>query len=191
MCCTLMQAEGLGDVLYQDQEDGLRPIAFVSRSLTPAEKNYPTHKLEFLVLKWALTRKMHDYLCGAKFEVHAHNSLLTYVLTTAKLDTAGHRWLAELSTYDFHLKYHPGKQNTDALSRRNCVVGDEEEKCFPTSTVKAVCRMISVGPYHHKLRRVIDILGPSKQTVLRAYCNLPSLSTHWLPKMTTAHISCS
>ncbi len=45
-CC-----EGLGGVLYQDQGQGLQPVAFVSRSLTPSEKNYPVHKLEFLALK--------------------------------------------------------------------------------------------------------------------------------------------
>lgn len=73
--------EGLGGVLYQDQGDGLRPIAFVSRRLTPSEKNYPTHKLEFLALKWDVTNKLHDYLSGAKFEVHTDNNPLTYVLS--------------------------------------------------------------------------------------------------------------
>lgn len=83
--------EGLGGVLYQDQGGGLRPVAFVSRSLSPSEKNYPTHKLEFLALKWAVTTKLHDYLYGAKFEVYTDNNPLTYVLTTAKVDAAGHR----------------------------------------------------------------------------------------------------
>ena len=46
--------EGLGGVLYQNQGEGLRPVAFVSRSLTPSERNYPAHKLEFLALKWAV-----------------------------------------------------------------------------------------------------------------------------------------
>lgn len=43
--------EGLGGVLYQDQGEGLRPVAFRGRSLTPSEKHYPAHKLEFLALK--------------------------------------------------------------------------------------------------------------------------------------------
>jgi hypothetical protein len=40
-------------------------------------------------------------------------------LTTAKLDATGHRWLADLATYDFNIKYRPGKNNADAdgLSR--------------------------------------------------------------------------
>ncbi|KAK0134216.1 Retrovirus-related Pol polyprotein from transposon 412 [Merluccius polli] len=48
------------------------------------------------------------------------NNPLTYVLTSAKLDAAGHRWLAALSTYNFSIKYRAGHANTDAdgLSRR-------------------------------------------------------------------------
>jgi hypothetical protein len=40
-------------------------------------------------------------------------------VTTAKLDAKGHRWLADLATYDFNIKYRPGKSNADAdgLSR--------------------------------------------------------------------------
>ena len=44
--------EGLGAVLSQKQGDGwYHPVAFGSHSLTPAEKNYHSSKLEFLALK--------------------------------------------------------------------------------------------------------------------------------------------
>ena len=46
---------GLGAVLYQHQDGADRVVVYASRSLKPAEKNYPTHKLEFLALKWAVT----------------------------------------------------------------------------------------------------------------------------------------
>lgn len=110
---------GLGAVLYQNQEGIDRVIAYASRALSPAERNYPAHKREFLALKWAVCDKFYDHLYGNKFSVKTDNNPLTYVLTTAKLDATGHRWLAALSAFDFSIAYKPGKLNTDAdaLSR--------------------------------------------------------------------------
>lgn len=105
--------KGLGAVLYQAYPEGLRPVAFASRKLSPSELNYPIHQLEFLSLKWAVVDKFHDYLYGAKFTVRTDNPL-TYVLTSAKLNATGHRWLASLATYDFNILYRPGKSNIDA-----------------------------------------------------------------------------
>ncbi len=56
--------QGLGAVLYQNQNGKLRVIAYGSRTLTNAERNYHLHsgKLEFLALKWAITEKFRGYL---------------------------------------------------------------------------------------------------------------------------------
>ena len=97
---------GLGAVLYQKQEDGKeRVIAYASRTLNKAERNYDAHKLEFLALKWAVTDRFHEYLYGATFEVFTDNNPLTYILSTAKLDAMGHRWVASLGPYNFKLNY--------------------------------------------------------------------------------------
>lgn len=61
--------------------------------------------------KWSVTEKFQDYLYGAEFTVVTDSNPLTYILTTAKLDATGHRWLAALSTYSFKLLYRAGKQN--------------------------------------------------------------------------------
>ena len=111
---------GLGTVLYQKQEDGKeRVIAYASRTLNKSERNYDAHKLEFLALKWAITDRFHEYLYGATFNVYTDNNPLTYILSTAKLDAMGHRWMASLGPYNFALHYKPGKLNcdADALSR--------------------------------------------------------------------------
>ena len=74
---TDSSTEGLGAVLYQKQEGKLRVIAYASRSVTKTESNYPTHKLEFLALKWAILRNsMNIYM-----EVH----LLRCIQTTIHL----------------------------------------------------------------------------------------------------------
>ena len=117
---TDSSTEGLGAVLYQKQEGKLRVIAYASRSVTKTESNYPTHKLEFLALKWAICEKFHEYLYGSTpFEVYTDNNPLTYVLTTAKLDACGQRWVAKLANYNFTIQYRSGQSNVeaDALSR--------------------------------------------------------------------------
>ena len=117
---TDSSTEGLGAVLYQKQDGKLRVIAYASRSVTKTESNYPTHKLEFLALKWTICEKFHEYLYGSTpFEVYTDNNPLTYVLTTAKLDACGQRWVAKLANYNFTIQYRSGQSNVeaDALSR--------------------------------------------------------------------------
>ena len=103
---TDSSTDGLGAVLYQKQDGKQRVIAYASRSVSKAESNYPAHKLEFLALKWAVCEKFHEYLYGTKpFEVFTDNNPLTYVLTSAKLDACGQRWVAKLANYNFSIKY--------------------------------------------------------------------------------------
>ena len=83
--------EGLGVVLSQKQSDGwYHPVAFGSCSLTPAEKNYHSSKLEFLALKWSVTEYFKEYLAYTPFVVLTDNNPLTYVLTMPNLDATGH-----------------------------------------------------------------------------------------------------
>lgn len=115
--------KGLGAVLYQWQNGKLRVIAYGSRTLSPAEKNYNLHsgKLEFLALKWAICEKFRDYLFYAPhFTVYTDNNPLTYVMSTAKLNAVGHRWVGELSDFHFDIKYRPGKENIDADTLSRC-----------------------------------------------------------------------
>ena len=139
---------GLGGALYQRQDGKLRVIAYGSRTLTAAERNYHLHssKLEFLALKWAITEQFRDYLYYAPhFTVYTDNNPLTYVLTSARLNATGHRWVAELSDFNFTVKYRPGTANrdADALSRMPmeqyiCECKEEVEPEWIKATVEAM-----------------------------------------------------
>jgi transposase InsO family protein len=136
-------------VLYQTIDGVDRVIAYASRGLSNAEQRYPVHKLEFLALKWSVTKKFHDYLYGNSFVVYTDNNPMTYVLEKAKLDAAGHRWIAALGAYDFQIKYRPGKANSDAdgLSRMP-QISDPDEYCeVSLDSVKALCQSHSCAQY--------------------------------------------
>ena len=135
-------------MLYQQQDDIDRVISYASRSLKPAERNYPTHKLKFLALKWTITDKFHYYLYGAMFEVVTDNNPLTYVLTSAKLDATGHRWVAALANYNFSLNYRSGKLNRDADGLTRLSEGNLPERVVYSEVLKAVlnnCRVADDG----------------------------------------------
>ena len=134
---------GLGAVLYQINDNGhQRVIAFASHSLGNTERNYPAHKLEFLALKWAVMDRFHEYLYGGQFDVYTDNNPLTYILTSAKLDATGQRWVASLANYDFQIFYKLGKSNVeaDALSH----IPRTSDVLIDAPSVKAI---ISAVPY--------------------------------------------
>ena len=125
-------SNGLGSVLYQTHNGQQKVFAYASRGLSKSEKNYSVHKLEFLALKWSVLDKFRDYIGSNKCTVYTDNNPLTYVLSSAKLDCTGHRWLADLANFDLELKYKTGKTNVDAdcLSRLSCQVEEHLDGQF-------------------------------------------------------------
>ena len=115
--------DGLGAVLSQVQEGKLRLVAYARRGLRGPERNmenYSSRKLELLALKWAITEKFREYLFGSIFTVYTDNNPLTYLQSKAKLKATEQRWVADLASFNFTIKYRSGQsnQNADVLSRR-------------------------------------------------------------------------
>ena len=158
---------GLGAVLYQQQDDNsYRVIAYASRSLSKTEQNYDAHKLEFLALKWSVTERFHEYLYGGDFDVYTDNNPLTYVLTSAKLDATGQRWIACLANYNFQLFYKAGKLHVDAdtLSRIPWEINKVEHTPLDTLFAKSVL----VSPMlTQKVPHLPNAVIPLKELVVR------------------------
>ena len=110
----------MGAVLSQDQGRGNQPIAFTSRKMNPAERNYAAHEKELLAIVHAL-RTWRVYLEGRHFTVQTDHATLQHFLTQPNLSRRQARWSELLSEYDFDIKYLPGPQNTvaDTISRRS------------------------------------------------------------------------
>ena len=92
--------------LSQKQFDGhYHPVAYGSWALTVHENNYHSTKLEFLVLKWAITEHFKEYLLYQPFLVRTGNNPMTYIMTTTNLDATGHQWVGALVKFNFWLEY--------------------------------------------------------------------------------------
>ena len=109
----------VGGVLQQDQGKGIQPIAFLSKKLLPAERNYTVGEQEQLAIITALKEWRH-YLHGAKCTVITDNKALEYLQTQKELSSRQARWAEVLAEFDLDIVYRPGKDNkvADALSRR-------------------------------------------------------------------------
>lgn len=110
----------IGAVLFQTDENGVsRPVAFTSRKLNAAERNYPTHEQELLAVVHAL-KTWRYYLDGTHFIVYTDHATLQHFPTQPKLTRRQARWMELLQEYDFDFRYKRGEDNIvpDALSRR-------------------------------------------------------------------------
>jgi len=108
--------------LSQMRGDGKwHPVAFISKSLSPAERNYNICDKEMLAIIRALEQWRH-YLEGAKYPVQVltDHKNLEYFMTAQKLNRRQAQWSTYLSRFDLDLSYRPGKSSAkpDLLSRR-------------------------------------------------------------------------
>lgn len=114
---------GLGAVLSHIVDGHERPIAFASRTLTPAERNYSQIDKEALAIVWALKR-FHVYLFGRHFELLTDHKPLVSIFHPAKgipAMTAARlqRFALFLSSYTYKIVYRSTFQhaNADGMSR--------------------------------------------------------------------------
>jgi hypothetical protein len=112
---------GLGAWLAQDDGQGWRPVAFVSRKFIPAEMNYNTRERELLAINEAL-RKWRHYLEGLKFWVETDHQSLKWLGEVCILNRRQACWIMNMQSFDFTIGYSLSRSlsNTvaDILSRR-------------------------------------------------------------------------
>ena len=130
----------------------MRVIAYGSRTLTPAERNYHLHsgKLEFLALKWAICDHFRDYLYYAPtFTIFTDNNPLTYVLSSAKLNATGLRWVGELADFHFNIKYCPGSVHRDADTLSRIPIDAYIKECTEETTPAIIQAIVTSVQAQH------------------------------------------
>ena len=104
--------DGLGAALQQIQFGKLVPIAYASRTLSPAERNYATNERETLGVLWALEH-CESYLLGRKFTFRCDHKPLQSLLQHFSLRKRDKfiRWSERLSRFNFELQFVTGASN--------------------------------------------------------------------------------
>ncbi|GFW55772.1 retrovirus-related Pol polyprotein from transposon opus [Trichonephila clavipes] len=105
---------GIGAVLQQNQ----KPIAFASRTLNKAERNYTVTERECLSVIWALN-KFKTYFGPLPVKVITDHAALTKLTNGKNLSSRMIRWALKFSEFNIEWEHRPGVQNVfaDLLSR--------------------------------------------------------------------------
>jgi hypothetical protein len=116
--------------LTQKQECEGRVIAYYSRTLNQAERNYSVTEKECLAVKWGIW-KMRQYLKGYNFIVITDHQALTWLERIDNPSGRLARWSIQLSQWDYEVRYRKGSENVlaDALSREKYGVTTVGLKC--------------------------------------------------------------
>ena len=128
---TDASTDGIGAVLSQRQEDScMHPVAFASRSLSPAERNYGITDLETLTVVWAVSH-FRCYLYGHAVTIYTDHSAVRAVLENPNSSGRHARWWTRVYSSGIksvNIVYRPGKANSnaDALSRNPVQVAPDE-----------------------------------------------------------------
>ena len=118
---TDASTSALGAVLSQVDAGGVeRPIAFLSRTLSNAERNYNITRLELLAVVWAC-RELKPYLVAQQFLLRTDHGSLRWLMNFKNPSGQVARWLTQLAEFSFTIEHRPGAKhaNADGLSRRS------------------------------------------------------------------------
>lgn len=96
----------------------LRPVAYASRPLNSAERNYPTIQKELLAVVWGI-KYFRPYLFGKKFTIMTDHKPLVYLFSMKDPSSRLLKFRLTLEEYDYKILYVKGRDNAvaDALSR--------------------------------------------------------------------------
>lgn len=149
---------GIGAVLSQIQEGEEKVVAYASKKLSRAERNYCVTRRELLAVVFYL-KYFKQYLYGRKLTVRTDHASLQWLLNFKNPEGQLARWIEVIAAYKLTIHHRPGKKhvNADSLSRKPCsqcgLVDDTSdgedtstETDTPSEQVQFHCRAIIALP---------------------------------------------
>jgi hypothetical protein len=137
---TDASAFAIAAILSQLFDSEWHPVAFWSRKMIPAERNYETHDQELLAVVEAF-KQWRQYFEGAPHAIRVlvdHANLRGF-MKVKQLNGRQARWATFLASFDFTIEHQAGKRNpADTPSRRSdyADVEDHTSHLLPTLQAK-------------------------------------------------------
>ena len=187
--------DGIGVVLVQKQGDGSRrPVCFISRSLSDAEKHYAVTEKEALTVTWA-SERLEEYILGIYYTIETDHKPLVPLLNTkdiAKMPPRVQRFRLRLMRYNYNVKHVEGKTQTtaDALSRAPVSEPDKAAINLLTDVSVHVEKCIETLPESsRKIQEIKEVQHSDPETAkVIQYCksgwpdfmpDLPLMKQYW------------
>lgn len=125
-------SDGVTAAILSEQDPETRfwhPVAFTSKTMAPAEINYPIHDKELLAIIRAF-EEWEPELIGhtSKLPVYSDHKALEYFMTTKQLSARQVRWAEYVSRFHFEIMFRAGTKNSkaDALTRRDQDIEEQD-----------------------------------------------------------------
>jgi len=154
----------IGAILSQTspKDNKVHPVAFYSRSLNQAERNYPIYDKELLAIVSALENWRH-LLKGTDrpFTIFSDHRNLLYQKKPEKMTQRLVRWSLFLSEFNFKIVYRSGSSNgkPDALSRRPDYIPpsiDSSSGDIPFSVLRPENFIVSLSTKSDLSNKILD-----------------------------------
>lgn len=128
-CDASDTATGAALTQFSEEHQIEQPIAYYSKTLSPAEKNYSVTERELLAVLRAV-RHYKTYVEGSHFKVVTDHSSLKWLTRLENPSGRLARWSTQLTQYDMEIIHRKGSLNVvaDALSRIECEVISTENQ---------------------------------------------------------------
>jgi hypothetical protein len=113
-------------ILQHDDNGDLHPVAFASKTLNDAQRNYSVTDREALAIVWGLEH-FNSYCEGHRYTAITDHAALRYLYTSKNKTPRLHRLLLRMQPYEVKLHYRKGEDNhaADLLSRSKALMDSD------------------------------------------------------------------
>jgi transposase InsO family protein len=145
-------------LLQRDDNDELHPVAYASKTLNDAQRNYTVTDREALAIVWGLEH-FNTFCEGHKYTAITDHAALKYLYTAKNKTPRLHRLLLRLQPYEVTLHYRPGKDNhaADLLSRSDSYMELSQSDKVEVNAVSTRKRNRSkASTKHYEVERIVE-----------------------------------